>query len=135
MEHKVLNDLNMRAKKVATCWSHSLILFEDKNGKEVLYSCGINNYKYLGVPEDQMGDNSSLVKKPFREITTFSDAKVLDFGCSERGSLVIIDGHSEKPADLLYKHSIPNADPVQGLLHLYKKDGKWNYVSQSLYEQ
>lgn len=52
MELKAINELNMKAKKIATCWNHSLVLFEDADGKEVLYSLGINNYKYLGVPED-----------------------------------------------------------------------------------
>jgi len=119
----------MKAKKITTCWNHSLVLFEDNIGKEFLYSLGTNNFKYLGVPEDQLGDSEAQKKKPFREITTFSDTKVLDIACSERASMVIIEGESGKPAEQLYKHSLPNGVETQGLLHLYKKDGKWNYVS------
>jgi len=47
-----INALGMKAKKIATCWNHSLVLFDDTNGKEVLYSLGVNNSKYLGVPDD-----------------------------------------------------------------------------------
>lgn len=129
-----INALGMKAKKIATCWNHSLVLFDDANGKEVLYSLGVNNSKFLGVPDDQLGDAESQKKKPFREVTTFADTKILDFSCSEKASLVIIEGEAGKPAELLHKHSLPNGVDCQGLLHLYKKDGKWIYVPWSEYE-
>lgn len=136
IELKTVNDLNLKAKKIAICWKHALILFEDpnNNNKEVLYSFGIDNHKYLGIPEDQLGDSEAQKKKPFREIPTFSDTKILDFACSERASLVIIEGETGKPAEQLYKHSLPNGVDCSGLVHLYKKDGKWTYVSQPDYE-
>lgn len=49
-----------------------------------------------------MNDSEANKKKPFREITTFTDTKVLDFACSERGSIVIIEGESGKPTEQLY---------------------------------
>lgn len=49
-ELNTINALNMKAKKISSSERHSLVLFEDKSGKEFLYSLGISNYKYLGVP-------------------------------------------------------------------------------------
>lgn len=49
----------MKAKKAQICWVHSLILFEDDKGKEILYSVGINNAKYLGVTDEQLGDSEA----------------------------------------------------------------------------
>lgn len=103
-EIHAINTLNMKAKKISSGWNHSLVLFEDNSGKEMLYSLGISNYKYLGVPEDQLGDSESQKKKPFREIVTFSDTKVLDIACCEKASLVVIEGETGKPTELLYKH-------------------------------
>lgn len=95
----------MKAKKAANCWVHSLILFEDDKGKDVLYSVGINNAKYLGVTDEQLGDAEAQKKKPFREIPSFKDTKIADFVVSERGSLVIIEAEGGKPADQLYVHT------------------------------
>jgi len=95
MEIKALNELKMKAKKITKCWNHSLVLFEEANGNEVLYSLGTGDkasHKYFGVAEDKLGDSESQKKKPFREITTLSDTKILDIACSERGSLVIMQG-------------------------------------------
>jgi hypothetical protein len=46
-----------------------------------------------------MGDGESQKKKPFREVSTFADTKVLSIACSERASMVIIEGESGKPSE------------------------------------
>lgn len=46
-----LNDLGFKAKKIKTNDRHTIILFEDKNGKDVLYSVGIHGASYLGMAQ------------------------------------------------------------------------------------
>ena len=41
--------------------------------------------------------------------------------------MVIIKGND----DDLYRHRLPDGKVVTGLLHFYKKDGKWVYVPES----
>lgn len=111
-EIQPLNALNMKAKKAEICYHHSLVLFEDESGKETLYSVGINNAKYLGVNDDQLGDLDSQKKKPFREIPSFGDITIADFNCTERGSLVIIEADGGKPAEQLYIHTMADGSKV-----------------------
>lgn len=123
----------MKAKKVRAMYQHALVLFEDDKGNEVLYSVGINNAKCLGVSDDQLGDSEAQKKRPFREIATFSDQKILSFGCSENSSIVVIDGVTGDPNVQLHNHKLPNGTSAKGLLHIYKKDGKFVYVPWSEY--
>lgn len=73
-----------------------------------MYSVGINNPKYLGVTDEQLGDSDAQKAKPFREIPSFVDTKIADFVVSERGSLVIIEAEGGKPAEQLYIHTMPD---------------------------
>lgn len=122
-----LNNLKFKAKKAECSNVHSLVLFEDLKGKDVLYSVGTSGYKHLGVPEDQLGDAEKRKATPFREIPTFSDRKVADFVAGDRCSLVILqcDG---APAEQLYNHVLPEGKKAQGLLHFYKKGDAWHFI-------
>lgn len=52
-----LNELKMKAKKVAVSEYHSLCLFENESGKDVLYSIGKSHWKALGVTTDELGND------------------------------------------------------------------------------
>lgn len=120
-----INKLNLKAKKVTTCWHHSLVLFEDDKGKESLYSIGINKHKQMGVTEEQLGETDAQKKKPFRSIPTFNDVKIADFCNGEQSSLVIIECDAAKPSEKIYQHELPDGSKCQGLLHFYKKGDQW----------
>jgi len=128
-----LNQLGMKAKKASCGLLHSLILFEDKQGKELLYSVGIkfgSEYAHLGVEEDMAEDQ----EQPFREVKTFSDRNIVDFMAHDKASLVIIGGGATD-ADDLYAHKLPDGKKAKGLLHLYKQNGVWKFVTEEDYEQ
>lgn len=49
-----LNSLNMKPIKISVGCDHSLVLFENENGKQVLYSVGVklgSDYAHLGAEE------------------------------------------------------------------------------------
>lgn len=88
-----LNSLEFRAKRVSCGPVHSLVLFEDKRGKELLYSVGNksgSDAAHLGVPDDQTQD----AERPFREVPTFSDRKVADFLAHDSASLVVLQAEA-----------------------------------------
>lgn len=101
-----LNNLGMKAKKVSCGLAHSLVLFEDKKGKLLLYSVGNKlgaEYTHLGAAEDQCQD----ADKPFREIKTFSGRELVDFLAHDSASVVILAGGATAVDDL-YAHTLPN---------------------------
>lgn len=64
-----LNELNMKVKKIDISNSHSLILFEDDNGKDHLYSIGANDPRYLGLTQEEYVDANTQKERPYRELT------------------------------------------------------------------
>lgn len=121
-----LNSLNLRAKQICCGPTHSLVQFQNIEGQYLLYSVGQSNdycnQDYLGVSDDQLED-----KEPFRQIHAFAGKKLLSFTARTKSSMVIIKGND----DDLYRHRLPDGKVVTGLLHFYKKDGKWVYVPES----
>lgn len=133
-----LNNLGFKAKKISCGTMHSLVLFEEKNGKKTLYSVGSkvgSEFAHLGVAEDKVGDSDKVGEDqmPFREIPTFSDREVADFTAHDCSSLVILTG-SDSPASDLYNHVLPDGSKSKGLLHFYKRGDKWEFLSQEQYE-
>lgn len=71
---------------------------------------------------------------PFREVATFNDRNVVDFVAHDQASLVIIGGGATD-AENLYAHTLPEGKKAKGLLHLYKQNGEWKYVTEEDYEE
>jgi len=127
-----LNGLGLKAKKVSCGTFHTLVLFEEKSGKQTLYSVGAkvgSDFAHLGVSEDKVGEEDT----PFREIPSFSDREVADFAAHDSSSLVIVTG-SGSPANDLYNHVLPDGSKSKGLLHFYKKGDKWEFLPSEQYE-
>jgi hypothetical protein len=109
-----------------------MVLFEDKRGKEILYSVGNkvgSEYAHLGAADDQCQD----AEKPLREIKTFSGRGLVDFLAHDSASIVVLAGGATA-VDNLYSHTLPAGKQVQGLVHFYKKEGEWQFVSEDEYE-
>jgi hypothetical protein len=127
-----LNNLGLRAKRVSCGTVHSLVLFEDKKGKETLYSVGNkvgSEYAHLGAAEDQVQD----AEKPLREIKTFNGRDLVDFVAHDSSSVVILAGGATA-VDSLYAHTLPDGKQVRGLLHFFKRDGEWHFIPEDEYE-
>jgi hypothetical protein len=128
-----LNNLELKALRISCGSNHSLIQFEDKRGKSVLYSVGNkydSNYCHLGVEET----STTEADKPFREIKTFSNRAIVDFHAQNHDSLVIMSGGSDA-SENLYSHNLPDGKKAKGILHFYKKDGAWVFVTEDEFEQ
>lgn len=110
--------------KVSVGQDHALLFAENAKGNKKLYSIGKeeSNNKHLGI---QAKDHDESV---YREIQSFIDFEVQDFSASAKFSMVIIKG-DEKIQDGLYQHQLADGSKAQGLLHFYKKEDKWYYVS------
>ena len=51
--------------------------------------------------------------------------KVVDFACSYSAVAYLIGGDNKKPASF-----IPDKPDATGLIHFYKKEGSWNFVTE-----
>lgn len=89
-EVKPLNDLGFKAKKIKTGYYHTIILFEDENGKEMLYSVGTRERRYLGIAPSDWESSEKEQEKPFRELTKFTGSNILDFDVNHEASSVLI---------------------------------------------
>lgn len=122
-----LNLLGFKALKASIADQHSLILFENLEGKEVLYSAGnetADNFAHLGCSEEQATDPET----PFREVAALSQRKLLAFCAHDApASLVVVAGDEELNKGL-YNHKLPGGKIAHGLLHFYKKGDQWCYV-------
>jgi len=101
-----------------------LLLAKDKGTNTVrLYSIGkdAGNFKHLGCSQKEAGENV------FREISIFSDFEIVDFSASAKYAIVIIGGEKHKGK---YVHSLPDGSEATGLLHFFKKEGKWTFISE-----
>lgn len=63
----------------------------------------------------------------------FQKSKIGNFFAGSQYSVVLLEGES-KPAEGVSEHKI-DGKIEKGFLHFYKKDGKWNYVTESEFEQ
>lgn len=124
-----LKDANLKALKVSAGQDHALLLAQNSKGVKKFYSIGKeeSNFKHLGISAKNQ-DN-----EVYREIPVFTDFEIQDFSASAKYSLVIIKGE-EKPEVGLYEHELADGSKAKGILHFYKKEGKWHYVSQEDYE-
>ena len=125
----LMNNLGFKALKISCGFLHSLVLFEDKEGHELLYSVGIESSDFsshLGVSEEK-ANNPEI---PFNVIPTFNDRKVLDF-CAHDGqaSIVIVAGVDNEKGGI-YHHNLPGGKTAKGLLHFYKQGDSWHFVSE-----
>mmetsp|Transcript_41597 Transcript_41597/g.63474 ORF Transcript_41597/g.63474 Transcript_41597/m.63474 type:complete len:255 (+) Transcript_41597:414-1178(+) len=118
----------MKALKVSCGSHHSLILFENQAGKQVLFSVGNSrgsDYQHLSQ-EEEVTQNEEIFH---REIPLFSDRTIVDFSSGDLASMVVLDGSCDIDKNL-YSHKLPDGRTVSGLLHFFKKDGQWTYVSE-----
>lgn len=128
-----LNLLGFKALQASLSEHHSLILFENMEGKQVLYAAGIetaDNFAHLGCNEDQANDTET----PFREVATLSQRRVLALKAHDApASLLIVAGDDELNKGL-YNHSLPAGKVAHGLLHFYKQGDEWKYVNHEDYQ-
>jgi hypothetical protein len=128
-----LNLLGFKALTASLGEHHSMILFENQEGKNVLYSVGTevaDNFAHLGCREDQANDTES----PFREVQALSQRKVLSFKAHDAPvSLVVVAGDDVLNKGL-YNHSLPGGKVAHGLLHFYKQGDQWKYVGEDEYQ-
>lgn len=129
-----LNLLGFKALNCSIGEHHSLIMFENLEGKEVLYSVGVesaDNFVHLGCSEEAAAVDHET---PFREIPIFSQRKILSFQAHDSpASIVLIEG-DEKLNNGFYNHRLPGGKVAHGMLHFYKKGGEWHYVSEDEYQ-
>jgi hypothetical protein len=117
----------MKAKKISCGMDekcHSLVQFEDDQQNSFLYSVAEkpeDSYEHLGISVDQIEEN----EHPFRVIQHFKGQNVVDFVAHDGCSMVIIGEQDD-----YLKHDLPDGRTLTGMLHFYKKDGKWVYVSE-----
>lgn len=114
--------------RVSAGLDHSLVQAKDANGKMRLYSLGKeeSNYKHLGCSKEQASEGIC------REISLFNDFEIIDFCASHKYNMILIAG-DEKSTDGLYEHKLGPNQTVNGLLHAYLKDGKWQFMSSDEY--
>jgi alpha-tubulin suppressor-like RCC1 family protein len=120
------NDLKLTPMKVSCANSHSLVLFQDHEGNQRLYSVGVqrlDNYCHLGCAEELTNDP----KSPFRPIAIFDDRKIKQFVAHDQfSSLVILDDDNSQ----IFTHKLPDGSSATGLLHFYQGKGGWQFVTE-----
>lgn len=123
------SEKNFKALKVSVGFDHSLVLVEDANKKQKLFSVGKEdtNFKHLGTTQQIAAESVA------REIIYFSDFKIVDFAASHKFSTVVVGGDSSFE-DSLYKHELPSGEKASGLVHFYKQGDKWTFLSESQYD-
>jgi alpha-tubulin suppressor-like RCC1 family protein len=95
-------DMKLKAIKISCGRNHSLVLAEEADGNQRLYSIGKDesNFKNLGCTQQQAGE--SVIRK----IPHFADLEIADFSACSLFSMIILKG--EKLAtDGLYEHKLP----------------------------
>lgn len=102
-----LNMLGLTPIKFSLGKVHSLILFKDTKGKEMVYSVGTESsdiIKHLGVENEQQVNES---EDKFRHLPLFDDRKVINILAHDNtSSIVLLDGDIQENLGL-YHHSVP----------------------------
>lgn len=112
--------------------SHMVVEIEGFDGEMKLYAVGRKQDSYiqhLGLMQDPASSDTYM-----HELVDFNGREVLDFACAFKNTIVVLGGPRKGVAEGLYRHDIGGGETSQGLLHFYKKDGKWQYVNAEEYE-
>jgi alpha-tubulin suppressor-like RCC1 family protein len=120
-----LEENNLKAVKVSCGFDHTLLLTEDKANKRRFFSIGKEetNFKHLGTTSSDAADTI------FHEIIALQDFPIVDFSAASKYSMVIVGGEV-KADDGLYEHELPDNTKAKGVLHFYKKGGKWQFLNK-----
>ena len=128
-----LNNLGFKALRVSLSEHHSLVLFETAEKLQVLYSVGVevaDSHVHLGCAEDQAMDP----EKPFRPLEQLSQRNILDFKAHDSQSSFVLVAGDDTQNNGLYNHQLPNGRKTHGLVHFFKQNGKWEFVTEDEYE-
>jgi hypothetical protein len=122
-----LNQLNMKALKIRVSGGHTLVQFENDEKQKVFYSVGLqeDNFWTHLASEEKL---TTMSERPFREIDSFKGVELVDFCAMKYSTAVIIKG-GEKGIEDIHRHTLEDGSQYVGIVHTFKKDGKWVTVT------
>jgi len=75
-------------------------------------------------------EDTSDKEVPFRHLSVFDDRKVLDILAHQQMGSMVVLGEPDQTNSKLH-HALPQDKFETGLLHFFKKDDKWNFVTET----
>ena len=70
-----------------------------------------------------------LAEGLIHQIVDIDADKVVDFACTYSAVAYLIGGDNKSPASF-----VPNKPNATGLIHFYKQEGSWKYVTEDEFE-
>ena len=119
---EAFNETGLKAVRVSAGRGHTLVLAEEKNGNQRLYSIGKdeNLHKALGCSKETVNDSI------LRKITVMADLDIQDFCASVDYNLVLLKG-DDSHLNNLYDHRL-DGTVHKGVMHAYQQGGKWKFM-------
>ena len=87
--------------------------------------CGFYGISDHNASARQFGTCTEACERIIVKLEGFDSSRVLDFACGKRSTMIIMKGNEEAE-----KSIIPNEPGAKGLVHVYKQDDEWKYISE-----
>ena len=126
---KWFDNKNIKVLDVKTGWGFAIVLTQNADGKKQFYGIGKKIFEcHNGVDSvkpDRFGENAkAMYGKCIYMITDVNAEIVADYAVTYHAVAYLLKGEEKKRVSI-----VPDKPDATGLIHFYKKDGNWVFVT------